>query len=84
MKVHHVKSISKHFKSLADGSRTAEVRYNDRGYSRGDGITFQEIDVNGNYTGAVQTALITYIDDFGCQSGYVNLSLGKFNCLIVE
>lgn len=83
MKHHHIKSISQHFQSLKNGTRTAEVRYNDRDYHIGDGITFHELH-DECLTGNRQTALVTYIDDFGCQFGYVNLSLGSFGCLIVE
>lgn len=78
MKNHHIKSIPKHFQSLKSRQRVAEVRYNDRGYQIGDGITFHEIG-----TDETQTAIITYLDDFGCQFGYVNISLGNFGVVII-
>ena len=78
MKHHHLKSIPKHFASLKSGQRVAEVRRDDRGFEIEDGITFHEIG-----TQETQTAIITYLDDFGCQHGYVNISLGNFGALIV-
>ena len=83
MKNHNLKSIPKHFKSLGENKRNAEVRYSDRNYQIGDGITFQEYS-GGGYTGAEKTAQIMYLDDHGCQWGYINISLGNFGCLIQE
>ena len=83
MKNHHLKSISKHFNQLGENKRNAEVRYCDRNYQIGDGITFHECH-NGMFLGNTKTARIKYLDDFGCQYGYINISLGDFGCLIVE
>ena len=80
---HRVKAIPKQFKSIKDLERVADVRYNDRDYQIGDIITFYEYH-EGMYLGERISAIIAYIDDFGCQHGYVNLSLKNVGAMVVE
>jgi len=80
---HRVKAIPKQFKSIKDLERVADVRYNDRDYQIGDIITFCEY-YNGVYSKDEISAVIAYIDDFGCQHGYVNLSLKNVGAMVVD
>lgn len=66
---------------------TSIVRYNDRNYQIGDSVTLNEGDhsVDGfQYTGRKVSACISYIDDYGCQYGYVNLSLQNVGLLVAD
>ncbi len=73
---HKVKCLARHFKHIKAGRKTADIRYNDRGYMLGDVVEF-----TNNDTGETVSALISYVEDFGCQFGYVNLSLARVGLL---
>lgn len=75
---HDIKLFTKYFQLVVDGKKRSEVRVNDRNYQVGDTVTLNEGQpgLNGfEYTGRKASARISYIDDFGLESGYVNLSL---------
>lgn len=86
MKHHNLKIFKKYFQHVVDGNKRSELRYNDRDYQIGDIVTLhegqQELD-GFDYTGRSISARISYIDDFGCQHGYVNLSLSDVGLLLV-
>lgn len=82
---HDLKSFSRNFEAVDSGKKKNECRYNDRNYQIGDTITLhdgQHEDGEFKYTGKTISARICYIDDFGCQQGYVNLSLEDVGLLI--
>jgi len=84
---HDLKLVSKYYQHVVDGKKRSEVRLNDRNYQIGDTITLHEgwPGLNGfEYTGRTVSARISYIDDFGCQHGYVNLSLDNVGLLIIS
>lgn len=57
-----------------------------RNFEIGDSITFREgrPGLNGfEYTGRSISVNISYLDDFGCQHGYVNISLCNVGLLII-
>ena len=42
---HDLKILSSYFEAILDGSKTFEIRFNgDRGFQKGDSVTFQEND----------------------------------------
>ena len=87
MKHHDLKIFTKYFEAVADGRKKSEVRFDDRNYNIGDTVTLNEgePDINGfKYTGRKISARISYITDFGCQPGYLNLSLSDVGLLIAE
>jgi len=89
MKHHDLKLFTKYFQHVIDGNKKSELRYDDRGYQIGDVITLHEgcpaINKEGfEYTGRNISARISYIDDFGCQHGYVNLSLSDVGLLVAN
>lgn len=57
--IHKLKILPEYFKAVADGTKTFEIRYNDRGFKNGDFIILREWD-NG-YSGRKIKAQITYI-----------------------
>lgn len=83
---HDLKTVSKYFQHIVDGQKRSEVRLNDRKYQIGDTVTLREgwPGLDGfEYTGKTISARISYIDDFGCQHGYVNLSLADVGLLVI-
>ena len=88
---HHVlKSVGKQYDNIASGKRTAMNRYNDRGFLPGDSATLRKGEpdntVEGGflYTGDQYDIVITDVDDFGCQSGYVTLSVNADSVMVVH
>ena len=84
---HDVDCFTKNFTAIDDGRKKSDIRYDDRGYQIGDTITHNDgAYENGRFvrTGASVTSRISYIDDFGCQPGYLNLSLSNVGMLIVK
>lgn len=87
---HDLKQYTKHFQQIVDGLMKSIVRYDDRNYQIGDTVTLREGAPDSEeegyfkYTGKEVSAIITFIDDFGCQPGYVSLSLGRVGLTIVH
>ena len=84
---HDLKLFTKYFQAVVDGRKRSEVRYNDRNYQVGDTITLREGQpgLNGfEYTGRTISARISYIDDFGLNACYVNLSIADVGLLIID
>lgn len=83
---HDLKCVTKHFQPLVDCVKKSEVRYDDRKYTVGDTVTLHEgeLSLEGfEYTGRKITAQISFISDFGCQPGYVELSYSKMGMLYI-
>lgn len=85
---HDLKCVPKQFQPVYDKKMKAIVRKNDRNYQIGDTVTLQEgwPAINKDkfeYTGREISARISNLDDFGCQHGYVNLSLYNVGLLVV-
>ena len=86
---HDLKCVPKQFQPVHNKKMKAIVRENDRNYQIGDTVTLQEgwpgiNKDNFDYTGKEVSARISHLDDFGCQHGYVNLSLDDVGMLIVK
>ena len=84
---YELKIAPKHFQPILDKIKTSEVRFDDRCYQVGDTVTFKEgqQELTGfEYTGLEISARVSHIDDFGCQHGYVNLSLQDVGLLRIE
>lgn len=86
-KMHHnLKLFKTYFQPVVDGDKRSECRINDRDYRVGDTVTLREGQpgISGfEYTGRSVSASISYVSDFGCQPGYVNLSLKNVGILVV-
>lgn len=87
---HDLKIFDGSFQPLKAGIKTADVRFNDRNYQVGDSVTLRagwpDLSAEGgfHFTGEEMSARITFITDYGCAQGYVCLSLGDINLLIVQ
>lgn len=87
---HDLKIFTKYYLPILQRKKKSEVRFNDRNYQIGDTVTFREgvpdaTEEGGfKYTGQEVSAVITFIDDHGCQHGYVSLSLGRVGLTIVH
>lgn len=84
---HDLKCFTKQFQPIVDCEKRSVVRYDDRNYQIGDTVTLREGQSGANgfeYTGRSISAKISYIDDFGCQPGYLNLSISNVGMLIVN
>lgn len=81
--VHELKVWPLYYARLADGSKTFEVRKDDRGYQAGDVLVLREWDPQsygeiGDYTGRSMHRTVGFIfrKGFGCDLGeYVVMSL---------
>jgi hypothetical protein len=85
---HVLKCTPDYFQELWAGTKTAELRYNDRGYQEGDVLELQEWDpqgitwipggvTHGRYSGRTLRAQVTHLlKDFpGLASGWVMMSI---------
>lgn len=78
MKIHELKCWPQSFEAILQGGKTFEVRYNDRGYEKGDRLLLQEYDLKGNmYTGRSVKMRVEYIAmmDFGIEPGWVVMAI---------
>ena len=73
---HKLKIKSEHYVDVINGTKTAEIRYNDRNYQVGDILILNEIDENGNFTGNNCAVIVTHVldDNRYLQTDYVMLS----------
>ena len=76
MTIHHLKVWPEFYAGLADGSKTAEVRWNDRDFQVGDMLHLYEYIPGPGPTGRWVTRTIGRVDDLGPleMSGWVLLS----------
>ena len=75
---HDLKILPAFFDLVAHGSKTFEIRKNDRGYEPGDTIELREYDLHRNppgYTGRACSARIGFVTSFAQQPGVVVFSL---------
>jgi len=82
MKTHNLRIAPEYFRSVEDGSKTFEIRINDRGFQVGDTLILQEWDTEKcdgyqgeGYTGREITRTVTHMTDFQQVKGYVVLAL---------
>ena len=73
---HKLKIKSEHHINVINGTKTAEIRYNDRNYQVDDILILNEIDENGVFTGKNCVVIVTHVlnNNQYLQTGYVMLS----------
>ena len=69
MTIHHLKVWPEFYSGLADGSKTAEVRWNDRGFKVGDMLHLYEYIPGHGATGRWVTRTIGRVDDLAHLTG---------------
>ena len=93
METHKLKILPQYFKAVQDGSKTFEIRKNDRGYKVGDTLILQEYinysdsayynrETPNRYTGREITKEVSYIlegGQYGLEEGYCILGLKDIN-----
>ena len=87
MKHHNIKQFKDFFQPIVDCRMRSIIRYDDRGYAVGDTVTLHEgwhEDGEYKYTGRTISGRIAFIDNFGCQPGYVCMSLEDVGLLIAD
>lgn len=72
--IHELKILPEYFEAVVSGDKRFEIRKNDRNYKKGDILRLNEYQ-EGQYTGDVHVAEITYITDYAQQDGYVVLGI---------
>jgi hypothetical protein len=77
MSEHDLKTWPDYFEAIRDGSKTFEIRLDDRGFKVGDVLWLQEWDnLNFHYTGRSMRRRVTYVlRDFGLAANHVCLGL---------
>ena len=77
-KIHDLKILTAYFDDVAKGRKTFELRFDDRGYFKGDLLLLREW-TNGTYTGRRVVVKVTYIlKGFdGLKDGWVILSIKR-------
>lgn len=78
---HELKTWQSYFHALWDGTKTFEIRRDDRHYLPGDFLWLRETDYgSGEHTGRELWRKVTYVlrceEDLGLMSGFAILSLG--------
>jgi len=75
---HTLKSYTDFYLPMVDGTKPFDIRYNDRGFQKGDTIVYREWDPNKNeFTGATCRMLVTYVMTYGLSPNYVALGLAN-------
>lgn len=77
MKMHCLKIDPEYLTALADGTKTCEIRKNDRNYQVGDEIILQPWRVNRWLQGTRLAFKITHITHYEMKQGYVALSIKR-------
>ena len=72
--IHELKILPEYFEAVASGNKRFEIRKNDRNYQKGDILRLNEYQ-DGQYTGDVHVAEITYITAYAQQEDYVVLGI---------
>ncbi|EGS8256103.1 DUF3850 domain-containing protein [Enterococcus faecalis] len=72
--IHELKILPEYFEAVVSGNKRFEIRKNDRNYKKGDILRLNEYQ-DGQYTGDVHVAEITYITDYAQRDGYVVLGI---------
>lgn len=62
MKIHHLKTVQPFFSEVKNGTKTFEIRRNDRDFQVGDEVYLQEYDLQKNtFSGQEVRGIITYV-----------------------
>jgi len=71
--IHKLKIEPSYFQAVLEGSKTFEIRKNDRGFQKGDHVVLMEFDKNkiGGYTKREIQVQIKYVTNFNQKDDYV-------------
>ena len=75
-KTHELKILPQYYAAVADGTKTFEIRKNDRDYQAGDIVTLKEYNEGTKeYTGNELSFKIGFVTDYGQVNDYVVFSI---------
>lgn len=72
---HELKIKSQYFERVLNGSKTFEVRFNDRGFQAGDRVLLREVSEYGSLMERTMEFAIGYVTNFEQKPGWVVFSL---------
>lgn len=75
MTEHKLKLLPQYFSAVQDGTKTFEIREDDRGFLIGDILQLEEFSPEIGYTGKHLRRKVSYITDYEQKDGYVVLGL---------
>lgn len=82
MATHRLKILDSFANDVLDGSKSFELRYNDRNYQRGDYVKFVVVDEDGDRQthplNDVLFRVVYVLGGWGLKDGYVALGLKKY------
>lgn len=84
---HDLKSHPSQFQPIVDRRQKSMNRFNDRNYAVNDTWTLHEGEnslTGFKLTERTVSGAISHMDTFGCQPGYVNLSLDEVGKLVIK
>ena len=87
MRKHHdLKCFPAHFQPVVDGTKTFEIRRNDRDFKEGDTFTLHEYeyDHGDQYTGRKISGYVGHISTFAQDDNYVVWSILRPGLLIIS
>jgi len=76
-RIHELKSIPPFFQAVLDGTKTFEVRREDRGFNLSDTLWLREFDHDTGYSGRELRVSVRYLSSFHQQPGYVVLGIER-------
>lgn len=69
---HEIKIDKNYFRAVIEGDKNFEIRYNDRGYQKGDRVLMREVaGISSFYTDEWVEAEITYVTGFEQKENWV-------------
>lgn len=85
MTEHRLKTLAPFFAAVLNGSKTFELRLNDRGFAVGDVLILEEY-IENQLTGRAARVDVTFLlDRFpGLEDGYCVLGIGKATIIKLE
>jgi hypothetical protein len=72
---HSLKSLPEFFEDVLNGTKTFEIRLNDRGYQEGDVLWLREWSEATGYTGRDCLKLVIYMTTFEQKENYVVMGI---------
>jgi hypothetical protein len=80
VKKHELKTLTQYFQAVWSGTKTFELRKDDRDFQRGDVLILREWD-GEKYTGSALCVKVTYIlqnaEKYGLKDGYVIMGIRR-------
>ncbi|MCH4175924.1 MAG: DUF3850 domain-containing protein [Streptococcaceae bacterium] len=75
--IHELKIRSEYFQAIINGTKTFEIRKNDRNYCVGDILILQEINDKNKFTSRVIRVKVIYLTDYEQKDNYIVMSITR-------